>query len=1063
MRARARRVVFWGIALLLAVLAGGLAFAYTYVTDSSTLADLIRREAPRFFPGSTLHVGRVELRPFLGQVKMNQIRLSQRLDGRAFPTAQIAWMSVFCDLRALTQGRFEPSEIALTQPILRLQRRADGTLNLEGLLAEPWPGPPLTVEPLVRVKGGTLELYEEGRGDPTKLLIDVELTAKPNGGGLIAFDGSARGGAFDRVQFEGTFDRRSGRVELTKGSMTRLVLTESLEPVLGLTGVRDRFARVGLHDGEADLTLKRLVYDPAATPALSYEGSARLRGATLDREELPFRLSDVAGMVRLERDRVVVESAEGRDGKTVVRIHGEVAADDPAGGPFDLTVNVIELELDERLRAKTPPEYAFLWREYRPEGWIDLGVRLARPAAGAPVGFGMSVRFRDVGVVFHEFPLPLRHIHGMLKWEGNTLDVDLQCLLAGEPLRARGTVTEPGPRAVVRLDFTSERMAVDEQLLRALPRDIRAVVEGFRPTGSVRGVAHLTRRPPPRPGTPDEVVIHAELDLNEGCSMRWDGMPYLVRDMTGHLDLRPDRWTFTNLRGRNGIAEIELNGQVVGAQPGRQEIDLTVEARRLPFDQQLREALPPQWQATWATLNPSGRSEVKARIEAEPGEEPHYHLEIVPEPAETRLHLAITPVEGSAGLTGRPAGVIELPSLEKVSGQFRFDDGAVTMSGVKFLFREAPVQVDGGRVELRGDGGFELAVRDLLVTKLKLDAELRRVMPPVMAQFAQRLDDGKPFWVRGDLGIGWSGKPGEPARCAWRNATVVLDGNAIQTGLPLEQIHGQIDHLSGWSDGRDIEVHGIVNLDSIRLLGQYVTGVSTPLDVKDGQAVLGSLKGTLLGGTLYARVGVSLEDTPHYEAALQLHEADLGQYARTLSGKQPMRGLVSGELEVEGEGNELRSSTGRGWARVTQADLGELPAPLRLVKVGTFSPPTKTAFDSAEIRGDLDEGRLVLSTIRLTGDAVSLAGTGTVKLQNEHEVDLHLQPFYGRDERRVPVLSELVRDPLREAVGRAIDLHVTGPLTALKIAPEPLPDVLRATEGVRRRAERRSGERSRRP
>ena len=45
-RRRLRKVLAWGTVVLLAILAGGLWFAYVYVTDSETLARLIQAEAP---------------------------------------------------------------------------------------------------------------------------------------------------------------------------------------------------------------------------------------------------------------------------------------------------------------------------------------------------------------------------------------------------------------------------------------------------------------------------------------------------------------------------------------------------------------------------------------------------------------------------------------------------------------------------------------------------------------------------------------------------------------------------------------------------------------------------------------------------------------------------------------------------------------------------------------------------------------------------------------------------------------------------------------------------------
>ena len=537
--------------------------------------------------------------------------------------------------------------------------------------------------------------------------------------------------------------------------------------------------------------------------------------------------------------------------------------------------------------------------------------------------------------------------------------------------------------------------------------------------------------------------------------MRWDGMPYLVRDLTGRLQFSPDRWTFTDMKGSNGTATVTASGEVRGATPGKQAINLQIKADRLSFDQQLRDALPPEWQATWATLNPSGLCQVEATVQADPGEEPHYHLKIVPQRDETRIRLVLTPVGGPAEADSLPPDTIQLPPMENISGTFLFDDGTVTMSDVDFWFREAPVEVRTGTVILRDTGEFDLSVQDLLVTKLRLDAELRKIMPPIMAEFSRRLDDGKTFWLRGNLGISWSGKPGEPARCAWDQATVVFDGNTIQTGLPLEQIQGQFESVSGWSDGQSLALKGMLNLESVLVGGQQITRLKAPIVLDQGLARADAVTAQLLGGTLIGQASVSLDATPNYQAVVELRDANLAQYTRTLPGRQDFKGRVSARVELAGQGHSLRSVTGSGWARVQDGDLGQLPLPLRWVKVPNFRPPTRTAFDSVEVAFQIDSGEALLNPVKFTGDAISLAGSGTVKLEGERAVNLRLSPLYGRNERRVPIVS----DVMREASGRVFDLHVTGPLESPTVRPEPLPDVLtRTSQAVRRFSDRREND-----
>ena len=1067
-RSRVRKVLAWGAGLVLAVLAGGLGFAYAYITDSATLAALIRREAPRYLPGSSLRVDRVLLRPLVGDVDLKGISLWQRVDGVELQAVRIPWLRVKHDFWALLRGRLVLSEVSVGQPTLRLKRRRDGTWNFQGVLADPWPGAPLPAEPVVRIRNGTVQL-EDDRGQVEAILRDVAVEVEPAAGGLLKFEATAKGDTFERLALRGTFDRATGRLELAGGDLTRLnvgaALIRRLPPELRRPLERD----VRLTGGELDLSLARLVHDPAAPAGrrTTYAASLVLRSGTWCCPKLPFPLDDVSAAARVEDGVVTLLRAAGRSGKTTLRAQGTLSADDPERGPLDLALTVEDLELDERLRARTPPALAPLWDEYRPRGRVHLRGRLVRARRLGRVAPDLVVECRDVAMTYRHFRFPLEHITGTLAWRPGRIDVDLATLVAGAPLTGKGTIVNPGPAAVVDLTFAAAAMPIDagradDPLMNALPPDIARDVAQFHPKGSARGTAKVHRDPPARPEDDPKgrVRVDLSLDLNPGCEMIWDGLKYPVTNLTGHLDLHPNYCEFRDMRGANGLARIEADGWVQQDARRRREVALTLRADHLPFDGLLRRALPREWQATWDTLNPRGSSRVEARIKVPPGGAPRYHLTVVPE-ADTHVHLKLTPVPG----TGAPgAGTIDLPPMEDVAGTFVFDDGTVTMRDVRFVFRESPVSFAGGTVTVERSGRFELGVWDLDVQKLRLDPDLRRIMPPRMAELAGRLDNGKPFRIKAgggggprpglpDLGIAWSGQAGAPAVCTWRRGLVILSDNALQAGLPLEHLQGEVANIHGRSDGQTLEVAGVLDLDSGEVLGQQVTRLGTPITVSGGVASLADLRGTLLGGELTGRVRVDLNAaTTRYSAALRLREGDLEHYTRTLPGRQHVRGRLSAAFELAGLSSDLRTVEGQGWAKIARGDLGKLPIFLRLFKALRLSATTPTAFDSVDVSFKLQNGAAVLDPIKFTGDAISLHGAGTVNLQGE--IDLRLRPLAGRDEGpRVLFLNDLVR----ELGAQIFDIHATGPLALPNFALEPVPAAAkRVTRFVQGRKNRRA-------
>ena len=140
-RHRWRRILGWGMVVVLASLTGGLWFAYIYATDSETLAGVIREAAPRFLPGARVDVLSVKPKLLKGEVHLNQVSVMQPLDGSPFQVIRIPWLSVRQDPKRLLEGRLErvdplgqqrpPAEPA------RMGRSRQGRNPIEPFWAEP--------------------------------------------------------------------------------------------------------------------------------------------------------------------------------------------------------------------------------------------------------------------------------------------------------------------------------------------------------------------------------------------------------------------------------------------------------------------------------------------------------------------------------------------------------------------------------------------------------------------------------------------------------------------------------------------------------------------------------------------------------------------------------------------------------------------------------------------------------------------------------------------------------------------------------------------------------------
>ena len=170
---RLAKVLLWSLVLIAMITAGAAWFVYALVTDSEAAARLIKSQATRFLPRSIVEMGRVNIDILKGEVKVSHLHVRQRIDGASFLTASVPWLSVKLDPRQVLHGRFAPREIAVSQPTLRLCRRRNGTWNLQGLLADPWPGPTIKNPPPIVIRNGTIELVGDADDEDDEVSLST--------------------------------------------------------------------------------------------------------------------------------------------------------------------------------------------------------------------------------------------------------------------------------------------------------------------------------------------------------------------------------------------------------------------------------------------------------------------------------------------------------------------------------------------------------------------------------------------------------------------------------------------------------------------------------------------------------------------------------------------------------------------------------------------------------------------------------------------------------------------------------------------------------------------------
>ena len=368
MRRRLRKVIGWGMLLLVAVVVGGGWFAYSYVTDSETLRAAIRDGAPRFLPGSHRRRpagagpavrGEGDRHSALGP-RGSRTRGS-RCSSAARPGCRSRTTPGRCSTAGSTSRRSSSRSRGCGSAAARTARGTSSACS-------PTPGRC----PLGDLAAGP-DRERDGRagrrgrrarrrpgGDPPRRLGE-DHAGRPQGDAdqVRGLGRGATSSSASRSPARST--AQSGRLDARGRPGRRLAISNALGERLPAQA-RPAFAKLGLIGGEADVTLRSLVFEPGRVPRSDTTRRPRIRSGVWKCDKLPFAAQRAGGHDQGPDGVATIERAEGRNGTTTVHASGTVGLADPATAPFRLAIGVDDLELDDRA-----------------EGLVDQDLRQGRP------------------------------------------------------------------------------------------------------------------------------------------------------------------------------------------------------------------------------------------------------------------------------------------------------------------------------------------------------------------------------------------------------------------------------------------------------------------------------------------------------------------------------------------------------------------------------------------------------------------------------------------------------------------------------------------------------------
>lgn len=285
------------------------------------------------------------------------------------------------------------------------------------------------------------------------------------------------------------------------------------------------------------------------------------------------------------------------------------------------TIRGTNLETDRALWLSLPPRPSQIVQSLHPAGKFNLQVDMERAAGrGQPLDVHVTAKFSEGEIRYDGFSYPISGIQGSMEGWGVVASPeavephppiwkwafrDLVGRNGGGVVRATAEVLPPDSEHFFRLDLFAERVALDEELLAALPPRMTASWRALRPSGRIDVEAKVLCRAGRKPEL--RAVVRPR-----DASVEPLHFPYRLEKVTGVFTYEKDAVVMEEVRAVHGAVNVRGGGKCSWDELGAWRVHFEqFGVERLHFDRgvhdrELFPAMPAGLRRAIEPLEPAG-------------------------------------------------------------------------------------------------------------------------------------------------------------------------------------------------------------------------------------------------------------------------------------------------------------------------------------------------------------------------------------------------------------------------------------------------------------------------